>query len=188
MDNSKIGHSGFQISCLAIIVGALALVSNSARAQLIGQTIEATGYALSPASATIGPGVEFAGIYGDVGIDFGADTLTLTGYVGYSGFGEYTFSGFTTPITGISLDPANLGYADGLDPTFTSNSITLDFDNGDVVGPVIFDIQTGAAPPSTVPDGGTTAALLGGALIAMAALASKYKRFGVDGRGVVTAN
>ena len=164
------------------IIAALALVvitslAASANATLIGSTVTTNGYSLSPSSSTIGSGVEFIGVWGNINFDFGADTLTVTPNQGVSwwGFGNYVFSGFNDPITSFSI-ASNTGFTGSIvdNFSFTSNSITLDMSSASSGGSnteLVFDIN-GSGTTAPVPEPGTIA-LLG---LGMAGLAIFGKR------------
>jgi hypothetical protein len=159
---------------------------SQANATLIGQTITASGESLTPGSATIGSGVEFIGInfLGDIGLyfDFGANTLTITNpntdqgqLTGWSGYGNYVFSGFTEPITSLSL-VSNTGFTANFvnNFSFTTDSITLDMMDGSALAgtpasEVIFSINRVNAP---VPEPGTLM-LLGLGMFGVAAFSKR---------------
>ena len=152
-------------------LGNLLLATIPAQATLIGDTINGTGISLTPGSATIGAGVEFTGINGFINFDFGADTLTLTSNanVGWSGFGNYVFSGFDEVITNLSIG-SNAGFSGDLISTFsfTSDSITLDMNLGSALvgAALVYNITNNAVD---VPEP-STLALFGTALAGLAAL------------------
>ena len=164
--------------CAVLLLGSLCFPSYS-RAQLLGDTITGTGNGLTPASATIGGGVEFTiqGISFTVAnFDFGASTLTLTTGApntgGISNGGNFVFSGFDTAITGISVG-TNQGWSGTvLTPTFTAGSITVNLDSAQIAisapapRALVYNIQTG----SSVPDTGGTVGILGGALAGLLVL------------------
>ena len=168
---------------LAVSFG-LAAVARAQSGDLTGDTITVTGAGyISPSSAVVGPGVEFTGIFGYMDVDFGADTLTLTtmgGLEGWSGFGDETFTFADNTIDGIQL-ASNSGFLNDGDntllevpPSFTPDSITLDFGDGAVVGDgsnLVFNIES-----SSVPDTASTLTLLGGALAGLAALRRRFAR------------
>jgi hypothetical protein len=141
------GRSAF---VLAALIGALAASPALASASLIGDTINASGATLGPGSATIGAGVEFVGI-STLQFDFDADSLTITdgNLVGWSGFGNFVFSGFDENITGLSI-LTNTGFSGSIvnNFSFTSNSITLDMSSSSrTVDSVLrFGIQTVPEP------------------------------------------
>ncbi|WP_367847008.1 PEP-CTERM sorting domain-containing protein [Rhodoferax sp. WC2427] len=153
-----------------------ALTVGSANASLVGSNVSASGPGLSPASATVGSGVEFQWKPGQLAsnVDFGADTLTFTALwgVGWGGFGDFTFSGFDVPITGLSL-LSNTGFSGDMlsDFSFTSDSITIHWNNGNAsnAGKLVFAISSGA---NAVPEPGSLA-LLG---LGLAVLAATRKR------------
>lgn len=132
---------------------AVGLFSASAQASLIGDTINASGLWLGPASATIGAGTEFnfAGNYAL--FDFGASTLTITnnaaGSLSWSDFQYFTFSGFDDTITGLSI-ASNSGFSghplSGF--SFTDHSITLHWGIGQASAgaQLVFNIQTASVP------------------------------------------
>jgi hypothetical protein len=161
-----------------LFIAAL-FVATTSRATLIGDTIDATGTLLSPGSATIGSGVEFLGIDGFLGLDFGASTLTLassSGLLSFQGLGLYTFSGFDDTITGIST-ASNGGWTGSvLTPLFDAHSITLDMSDSSLVSgaQLVFNIQTS----SRVPDHGGTIALFGMALVGLVVARRKSPRVG----------
>lgn len=112
---------------------ALAFAAPAAHASLIGQNIHATGYLLSPENAIVGDGPEFSGILDNISFDFGADTLTVRSTstnVSWMYWGDYVFSGFSTPITSLRLR-----YNHGFGGTiidhlrFDAGSITLDMNS-----------------------------------------------------------
>jgi hypothetical protein len=166
----------------AAIVGSLMLSTTPVRANpnLIGVTVTATGTDLSPPTATIGPGIEFTGISGDMNFDFDANSLTVTSQgnlTGWGGFGPYTFSGFTEPITSLSIG-SNNGFAGKIvdNFSFTTDSITLDMSDGSVNsagGTLVFNINSST---NSVPDAGSSLAMLGGSLIGLAALRRRFGR------------
>lgn len=149
----KIFRAAASIFC---VLGTV-VVSSTASASLIGDTISASGLMLNPTSATIGAGVEFVGLGGyPLDFDFGANTLTISSKGGLNnwwGYGPYTYSGFDDTITSFSL-VSNTGFvANFLDDfSFTSNSITLNMNLGSVTnveqGDVaVFSINSIAAVP-----------------------------------------
>jgi hypothetical protein len=69
--------NNFKKVVLAAVMGVVGFLT-SAHASLIGQTISASGTALSPNCATIGDGVEFTAILGHLNLDFDSDTLTVS--------------------------------------------------------------------------------------------------------------
>lgn len=116
------------------MVAAMALgAGGPAHASLIGDTISASGFDLNPGSATIGAGVEFTGISSFLQFDFDANTLTISDgpLVGWSGFGNYVFSGFDQTITNVSI-LSNTGFSGQIvsNFSFTGNSLTLDMSSG----------------------------------------------------------
>lgn len=158
-------------------------------ATLIGETISADGMMLSPTSATIGSGVEFTGINNYMSFDFGDDSLTLTtSGVGFANWGNYVFSGFSSIITGVSIQ-STLGFWEGslFNPiVFTQDSITLDMTFGNAISydpnnnyqkldaaVLVFKIETAPSTPSTVPDVSGTLSLLGFTLVGFFALRRK---------------
>lgn len=128
---------------LAALSVAAAAFSGSAHASLIGDSINASGISLGPASATIGAGNEFTGISGYISFDFGADTLTVTSHnslSGWSGFGNYVFTGFDDIINSFTLLSNNGFNASFIsDFSFSANSLTLNMNTGSVA-----NWQTGA--------------------------------------------
>lgn len=123
---------------LAAVGMFLTVMANSANASLIGETITAAGDSVAPASATVGPGVEFNGISFQkfVNFDFDANTLTITpnadfASVSWLSFGKVVFSNFTSDITGFSL-ASNSGFTGTLltDYGFTLHGLSLDFAQG----------------------------------------------------------
>jgi hypothetical protein len=170
-------HQGEIMNAIKKIVMAACIAAagfaTSANASLIGETIAANGATLSPKTATIGNGVEFTGVAGFIDFDFAANTLTLTSSRGLGSWVAaglfYTFSGFTSEITGLSI-ASNNGFSGSLlsNFSFTSNSITLDLNNGGVTNPanLVFNIQT--ASDAQVPEPATVA-LVGLGLLGFAA-------------------
>lgn len=149
---------------VASLLFAASIFGLPAHAALIGDTINATGggsFGISPASATIGAGVEFTSVSGFVNFDFGVSTLMLTENAGginwtgpVPGPLAFVFSGFDDIITGFSI-ASNTGFSLS-NSTFTSNSLTVDlgFPGGASAGAVlIFDIALAA--PNAVPEPGS---------------------------------
>lgn len=136
---------------------ALALFSGTANATLIGDTITASGFGLSPAPATpvtIGADPEFT--FADLeAFDFGDSTLTIRPVHdqgpahGWADFGYFVFSGFDHTITSLSL-ASNTGYFGGpiSNFSFTSDSITLHWGAGGRYSEaqLVFNIETAAVP------------------------------------------
>lgn len=164
----------------AAIAVFASVLAGQAAASLIGDTITASGLALSPSTATIGAGPEF-NFVGLECFDFDASTLTIGLCPGKSGghawgdFGFFTFSGFDTEITGLTL-ASNTGYTG--DPlsgfSFTSSSITLHWGVGSRTSEdaqLVFNITT-----ASVPEPGTTG--LAGLAVALAGLAAarRYRK------------
>jgi hypothetical protein len=159
---------------LAIGFAASLGATTGAHASLIGDSIIATGYLLSPTTATIGAGNEFS-ISNLVFFDFGASTLTITTPnsnqgVSWGDIGSYVFSGFDSTITNVTV-ASNMGFGTDLtnDFSFTAHSITLDFDGGSTQNKnsqLVFNIAT--TPAAVVPEP-TTVALVGLGLLGFAA-------------------
>lgn len=117
------------------------LLGTHAQAGLLGDTISATGFNLSPGMATIADGPEFRGIgYTDtyLAFDFADTTLTLTivaapGVLGmtWSAFSPYVFSGFTSPLVDMYVE-SNNGFAGTLLTGFSvfDDRISIDFSQG----------------------------------------------------------
>src|SRR5688572_16565040 len=111
----------------ALLLIAALCVCTTARANLIGDTITATGPGglLPSSTATIGAGIEFTGVgvsLTSVSFDFGANTLTLLPAAGLGAISGnnifFTFSDFDDTITGITVG-ANAGWSGSiLSPTF----------------------------------------------------------------------
>ena len=144
-----------------------------ARVDLTGQTLTATDPGAQPPSTrTVDPVAYFDGDGGTLGFALGADTLTITNLYnlnnGWEDFGAYTLSGFTVDLTSITV-ASNVGFSGSvLDPTIVDNTIQFNFnpfsdaDNGSAT--LVFAINSTPAVSSSVPDGGSTLALLGLAL------------------------
>jgi hypothetical protein len=146
-------------SILAITTALL--VATPASAGLFGQTITATGFNLSPATATIGPGPEFRGIgYFDtyLAFDFSDTTLTLSIVaepgvlgLGWSGFEPYTFAGFNTSILDMYVE-SNSGFTGSLltNFSFAGNQIAIDFTEGSACcvsnASLVYKIITSTSP------------------------------------------
>lgn len=122
----------------ANIVGGLALALAAGAAQagpLTGQTLGGSGPSLSPGSAVVGSGVEFA-LVSTLGFDFTGEgmlqLLNNTGgslHIGTGGW-VFTFSdtgGTIADIVGVTLESTNTqitGLAQA-DLSFTADSVTL---------------------------------------------------------------
>ncbi len=157
---------------VGLALGVMMGVSGVANAAtLIGDTITATGYDISPANVTIGDGVEFLGISNYLNFDFGASTLTISDTVlgGWSGFGNFVFSEFDETLTGVTIASNSGFYGSIVDSfSFDAHSITLDMsDSGRSWESVlVFNIATETAPvpePATMLLFGTGLAGLVGA-------------------------
>lgn len=148
-----------RLAMAVAFLGNALVAAAPAHASLIGDTISASGSALSPSSATIGAGVEFNGISFTLNFDFDANTLTVTKGAGctasvscgWSGFGSYVFSDFEDTITDVSLVTSS-GFTGGIvtNFSFTADSITLDMDDGTLFvqqNPLlVFNIEIAAVP------------------------------------------
>lgn len=138
---------------------AATLLSATANATLIGDTITATGLSLTPATATVGAGPEFVFFDGAIAFDFDASTLTISnpvpGRANWGDFGDYVFGGFDEIITGLSI-ASNTGFSGAplSNFSFTANSITVSWGDGSATGQaqLVFDIQTQAAAQVPEPD------------------------------------
>lgn len=157
---------------VALFMAVSALAFAPAHAGLTGETINASGTFLGPSSATVGSGIEFIGIHNYLNFDFADDTLTITdtNLVGWSGFGNYVFSGFLSNITGFSI-ASNTGFTGRIidNYSFDAHSITLDMSTGgrSVGSVLVFNIRSTPVPePSTL-------ALLGLGLVALGFVARK---------------
>jgi hypothetical protein len=146
-----------------------------ANPSLIGDTIIASGSYLSSSTATVGNGIEFTGIIGYINFDFGADTLTLTPAsttLSWGGFGTYTFTGFSTPISSFNI-ASNDGFfgTEITNYSFTPNSISIDMDYGYALygTKLVYNIEVAKVPEPE------TFALLGIGLLGFA-LARRNKR------------
>ena len=156
---------------LFALLSAFTFLHAPARADLIGDSITATGVPMSTTSAVIGPGVEFTQLYEngtskDFTWDFGADTLTVRNVhfgINIMGSDNLTFGGFDSVITNVSVSSNDYFFASILSPSFTANSITMDLSNTVAYGgaTLVFKIETQS---SSVPDGGLTGVMLGAAL------------------------
>jgi hypothetical protein len=149
----------------AALVGVVGI--SPARASLIGDTVTATGFNLFPGSATIGAGVEFAGVSSYISFDFAADTLTLLpvgDLIGFESFGFYVFGAFDDTILNVSI-ATNTGFSGSVVQNFSydAHSITLDMSSTQIAegAQLVFHIQTA---PAGVPDTASSAMLLGFAL------------------------
>jgi hypothetical protein len=162
----------------SLLVGATAFVAPACAFSLLGDTITSSGYAVNAGSATIGAGVEFIGIHSYLDFDFGANTLTISSnryLTNWSGFQTNTFSGFDQAITSFSLISNNGFSADFLTGySFTSNTITLNMNNGFVPGgngsTAVFAINE-VAP---IPEPETYAMMLAG--LGMVGLAARRRK------------
>jgi hypothetical protein len=166
-------------ACCALLLLAALYVCTTSRADLIGDTIMATGPGglLPSSTATIGTGIEFTGVgasLASVSFDFGASTLTLLPVPGLGAISGnnifFTFSDFDDSIIGITVG-ANAGWTGSiLTPTFGPHSIALNFSSIQIstAAPepraLVFNIQS----LSSVPDQGVTVAMLGLALTGLA--------------------
>jgi len=142
------------VALLLLAAGSMAF-PRPADATLVGDEITATGLSLTPATATIGAGVEFSAVNGsvDLDFDFDADSLRISGGgAGFTGlgFGNYVFGDFDTPILGLSV-LSNSGVSGTIvsNFSFTASSITLDMTVVTVpLGAVlVFAIDTASAVP-----------------------------------------
>ena len=116
-------------------------LSVGAHAGLVGQVVTANGLNLTPASATIGDGVEFHGLSytteNYLAFDFADDTLTLSLVIypnaglQWFKFDPYVFSGFTSHITDMYV-LSNEGFTGTLLSGFSvvNNQISIDFADG----------------------------------------------------------
>jgi len=173
---------------MLLLAGILALGAVSARATLIGQVITATdpGEGLNK-TATLDGSVQFKDNGQTLGFAFGDDTLTVTNLFDFNsnwaGFGPLTFSGFTTPITGITLASNNGFSGTILSPTFTSTSIIFNMSSGSAAGgsaKLVFNINTES--PS-VPENGATGVMFGSVMLGLATLARKGLLRGLTVKG-----
>lgn len=119
----------FRPALLAAFAACL-FAAPAAQASLIGQTVSAKGYLLSPESAVVGDGAEFIGVLGNISFDFGADTLTVRSTstnVSWANWGDFVFSGFGPPLTSVRLR-SNHGFGGTIIDhlRFSADSITLD--------------------------------------------------------------
>ncbi len=92
------------VVCLSTLI-----LSQTVQAGMIGDTINASGYSMTPAAATIDTTVEFTGINGFMDFDFDEGTLEIRvadigGGLIWGGFGLYEFTAFDDVITSITLD------------------------------------------------------------------------------------
>ncbi|HWA27467.1 MAG TPA: hypothetical protein VG734_17560 [Lacunisphaera sp.] len=159
-----------------LVAGSL-LVSTAARADLIGDTVNAAGYDVAPPSAVVGAGIEFNGMFGYMNFDFGANTLTVTTTteVSWTGFGIFTFSGFDELITNVSIG-SNSGFTGGIvsNFSFTGSTISLDLNSGysgQGIRTLVFDINS-----TSVPEQGSIMGMLGTALVGAAMLRRRFAR------------
>ena len=148
-----------------LAVASALLLATGAQAGLLGETVSATGFNLSPSTATIGAEPEFRGIgYGDtyLAFDFADTTLTLTivaapGVLGmtWSAFDPYVFSGFTSPIVDMSIE-SNNGFAGTLLTGFyfADDRISIDFSEGSACcapnARLVYQIVTAPVPEPAI--------------------------------------
>jgi hypothetical protein len=171
----KLQQSITGVAALAISIFA----ANLTRASLIGESISASGNGISPTTAVIGAGIEFPKSGVLVSFDFGADTLTVTptisGSSNFGGWGAYTFSGFNSTISGLTL-LSNNGFTGSVitNDTFTDHSLTLDFGSGSFANnsKLVFGIET---PKNSVPDNAGTFALLSATLTGLVAMRRRLR-------------
>lgn len=172
----------------ALLMTAAGTLAAPANATLMGNTVTATGTGLGPSAAVVAAGAEFTGIAGAINFDFGANTLTLTrilngGPLSWTGWGNYTFSGFTDVITGFSVNPLLSQQFSGSplsDFSFGAHSLTINFDafgtqNKNSI--LVYNIATTSAITATpIPEPATTA-IFGLGLLGIA-IARKRKNLG----------
>jgi hypothetical protein len=122
----------------SLLVGAPVFIAPAHAYSLIGDTITASGNAMTAGDATIGAGVEFTGLIDFLDFDFGANTLTISSnryLLAWGGASTAVFSGFDQPITSFALVSNNGFAADFLtNYSFTASTITLDMSTGSVLG------------------------------------------------------
>jgi hypothetical protein len=168
-----------------LLIPALLLVAftfnSPARADLIGSQVTLVidyptfgNVATVPVTATVGSGLEFpfGSLLPSIGITPIPVSINLTGNqiaIDYTAFSEsavapfngyvFNFSGLTTPITGVSLDPLSSLVASEFSLGFSGNQISANGGRGIPVTPttqVLIDVDFGSTPPppppSTVPE------------------------------------
>lgn len=171
-----------------LLMAAAGTLAAPANATLMANTLTATGNGLGPGTAIVGAGAEFAGIWGAINFDFGTNTLTLTrapngGPLSWTGWGNYTFSGFTDVITGFSVDPLLSQQFSGSplsNFSFGAHSLTINFDTFGTQNKnsiLVYNIATASAIAATpIPEPETTA-IFGLGLLGIA-IARKRKNLG----------